>query len=282
MKIQSSTTVAKRTVHSGLVGSVAHQRGQALTEFLVAAVAILPLFLLIPLIAKYQDISHFTQAASRYTAFEAMTRNDSVSSWKPPSQLADEVRRRFFSNADAPIKTNDVAGNFKAHQNLFWRGPRDEALINDIQNDVQVSFGAGNSANHSAGFTGASDGLPFVLRNQLSLPANGIYTANVSVALLNLPAGLKFYEPFDQINLRMTRSTSLAIDPWTARNPAQIEGKIASSAAVFPVGQLAAVSPVVDAAVTLIDLPGGISGPRLGRLDFWRDVVPEDRLRRRN
>jgi hypothetical protein len=258
------------------------QQGQALTEFLVAAVAIIPLFLLIPLIAKYQDINHTTQAASRYAAFEAMTRNDSVSTWKTPSQLADEVRRRFFSNPDAPIKTNDVAGDFQAHQNLFWRGPRNEPLIKEIRNDVQVSFGQSNSTNHSGGFSGASDGTPFILRSQLDLQARGIYTANVSVALVNMPDGLKFYEPFNQINLRVTRSTSLAIDPWTARSPQQVESKIARSPAVFPVGQLSAVSPIVDGAVTLIELPGGIRGPRLGQLDFWRDVVPEDRLRSRN
>ena len=97
--------------------------GQALTEFLVVALALIPLFLLVPMIAKYQDISHFTQLASRYAAFDAMTRNDSVSTWKPEAQLADEVRRRFFSNSDAPIKTGDVVGNFDANRNLFWSNP---------------------------------------------------------------------------------------------------------------------------------------------------------------
>ena len=43
-----------------------------------------------------------------------------------------------------------------------------------------------------------------------------------------------------------------------------------------------AVAPAVDAAVSIIDLPGRLSGPKLGKLDFWRDVVPEDRLRSGN
>lgn len=258
------------------------QHGQALTEFLVVAIALVPLFLLMPLIAKYQDISHATQMASRYVAFEAMTRNDSVSTWKPESQLADEVRRRFFSNTDAPIKTNDVAGNFEANRNLFWRDPQGNPLIKDFNSDVTVSFGFGNGSSHNDAFSSTHDGEPFVLRNQLDLHARGIYTANVSVTLANLPAGLTFYEPFDQINLSMTRSTSVLIDPWTAKNPQQVESKIAGNAAIFPVGSLSAVSPIVDAAVTIIDLPGGLSGPKLGQLDFWRDVVPEDRLKSRN
>lgn len=258
------------------------QRGQALTEFLVAAVALIPLLLLIPVIAKYQDIGNSTQAASRYVAFDAMTRNDSVSSWKAEAQVAAEVRRRFFSNIDAPIKTNDVAGNFKAHQNLFWRDPKDAPLIADLNSDVAVSYGTSRAGTHDGGFSAASDGAIFVLHDQLGLPARGIYTANVSVNVANLPEGLKFYAPFDQINLFIGRSTSVAIDAWTAKSPSQVESKIAASPVLFPVGTLAAFSPVVDVAVSIIDIPGGISGPKLGQLDFWRDVVPEDRLRSRN
>lgn len=262
--------------------SARRQHGQALTEFLAISVAMVPLFLLIPVIAKYQDISNSTQMASRYVAFDAMYRNDSMGTWKPETQLADEVRRRFFSNSDAPIKTNDVAGNFPANRNLLWSDPNGAPLIASFNNDVQVSFGFGNSPNHSGAFSKTSDVVPFVLNTQLGLQARGIYTANVSVTLANLPAGLKFYEPFDQINLSMTRSTSLIFDPWTARDPQQVESRVGGNPAIFPAAKLQAVSPIVDAAITLIDAPGGISGPKLGKLDFWRDVVPEDRLKSGN
>ena len=230
------------------------------------------------MMAKYQDIAHATQLASRYVAFDAFTRNDSVGTAKPESQLADEIRRRFFGNAEAPIKTDDVAGNFLAHQNLFWRGPTNDALIRDFNSDVRVSFGAGNSPAHDAGFQPASDGVTFTLHDQLALRARGVYTANVSVALANLPAGLKFFEPFDRINLDVGRSTSVAVDPWAARDPAQVEARVARHPAVFPAGQLAGLTPEVDAAVLAIDAPAGQAGPLLGRLDFWRDVVPNDRL----
>jgi hypothetical protein len=259
------------------------QSGQALTEFLVAAVAVVPLFLLIPLIGKYQDISNSTQMASRYVAFEATVRNDSTGSWEPEGQLAQEVVRRFFSNPDAPIKTNDAAGNFKANQNLFWRDPVDKPLIADLGSDVKLTFGPDASTTQSGAFTSIADeGKPFPGYEELGLQTRGIYTAHVAVKLANVPSGLKFYEPFDKLDLTMTRSTSIAIGPWTAKDPAQVESKIAGSAAFFPAGKLAEVSPLVDAAVTIIDAPGGISGPKLGKLDFWRDVVPEDRLRSGN
>jgi hypothetical protein len=55
------------------------QHGQALVEFLVASMAIVPLFFLIPVIIKYQGINNSTQLASRYVAFDAMHRNDTIS-----------------------------------------------------------------------------------------------------------------------------------------------------------------------------------------------------------
>lgn len=257
------------------------QSGQALTEFVVIAVALVPLFLLVPMIAKYQDISHFTQMASRYAAFDAMTRNDTTGTWKPEAQLAEEVSRRFFSNSQAPIKTGDVAGDFNANRNLFWTDPAGNHLIGQLNSDVIVTYGTGLGASHSDGFQPASDRAPFVLAAPLQLESRGIYRANVTVNVATLPAGLGFYEPLDSMALSMTRSTSLLLDPWTARNPEQVEQKILSSAVIFPAGKLAALSPLVDAAVSLIDLPGGLSGPKLGQLDFWRDVVPQDRLRAR-
>lgn len=256
------------------------QRGQSLVEFLALALALVPMFLLFPMIGKYQDIAHATQIASRYVAFEAFTRNaQAAGSWKPETQLADEVRRRFFGAADSPVKTNDVAGDFDAHRNLLWRDPQGNALIRNFGSDVTVSFGTGRQAMHDDAFSRTHDGTPFVLSDPLELRARGIYTANVRVRLANLPAGLRMLEPFDTINLSMARSTSVVIDPWTARGPAQVETTLGASPLVFPAAQLAAPLQAVGSAVTLIDLPGSLPPPQLGQLSFWRDVVPQDRLK---
>lgn len=80
------------------------QAGQALVEFLAMAAPLLGLFLLMPMIGKYQDIAHATQMASRYAAFDATVHNDAAGSSKPPAQLAAEVRRRYFSRPDAPSR----------------------------------------------------------------------------------------------------------------------------------------------------------------------------------
>ena len=257
------------------------ERGQALAEFLAVAFALIPLFLLVPMIAKYQDISHATRMASRYVAFEAITRNDSQSSWKPKDQLADEVLRRFFSNSDAPVKTNDVAGDFKAHQNPFWSDIKGDALIKNFS-DVSVTFGASDGISHADAFSGASDGEPFnqepVLANasKIGLQARGIYTANVVVNIANLPEGIDSIKPFDKIDLSIKRHTSLVIDPWMARSPEQTEDRFDN---LVPLNQLltSGIDTLIDVAITAFEL-GEVQPPEFGKLDKWRDAVPQDRL----
>lgn len=262
--------------------------GQALAEFIVIALAMVPLFLIIPLIGKYQDISHKTQLASRYVAFEATTWNDSNGgSFKPEGQLADEVRRRFFSNGDAAIKTYDVAGNVDAHRNPLWVDHKNQPMIDDFAN-VQISFGPSGAATHASAFTAlpkAAD--PFelyapVVKNALGVQDKGIYTGRVSVKLatiawpkieLSTGAGA---DPYDALELIMSSHTSVMTDAWPAKDANDVIGKI-NKAALFPAGKIAAVNSGVSALVTVID-PIGVTPPKLGELEFWKDVVPQDRL----
>lgn len=238
----------------------AHQRGQALTEFLVVAVVLIPLFLLVPIIAKYQDLVHMTQLASGYAAWDSVVRNGSQNAEKPIDQLEQEVRRRFFGNSDAPIKTGDAAGDFKAHQNLYWRDPADQPLIASF---VDVTVARSRDA--------ASDGTPAF---RYSFGGTGIASASVSVKLANLPSGLSFYEPFDKIDLSIRRGSSVLVDGWTGKGPDDVEAKfgpLAPGTRILP-----ALSVLVDPVMRVVELDQ--SPPMLGKLEFWRDVVPEDRL----
>lgn len=257
----------------------APQCGQALIEFLVLALVLIPLFLLIPMVGKYQDIGIATQLASRYLAFEAMTHNDSVGEWTPESNLANDVRRRFFSNPSAPIKTGDTAGDFKADQNPLWRDPVDEALIRSFNSDITISFGSAVATKHQDGFSNASDERPFVLYSPLSLQARGTYTAGVTVDIASLPAGLSAYEPFDQLHLKMTRRTTVLLDHWAGRDPVAVQAHLNN--VEINAGQLQRpMAPAVKLAVYAAELPpwGRVLAPKLGEFDFWQDTVPIDRL----
>lgn len=264
--------------------------GQALVEFLGLALILVPFLLLLPMIAKYQDIAHATEMAARYVAFDATVRNDANGgSWKPNGELAGEVRRRFFSNAAAPIKTNDTPGNFKAHQNLFWRDPLDNALIANFDTDVRISFGESASPDRSAGFRAAGDGDPFVRHEAMKLGARGVFRGNVSVSVANLPDSLtgptSSYERLKSLDLVIRRHVDLVPDGWTAKDADQVASRIDSAeinaGSTFNLPVFNAIPPVVEAAVILMEIPSGCfsdCGPKLGKLDYWKEVVPADRI----
>lgn len=246
--------------------------GQALTEFLVISLVLMPLFLLIPVIGKYQDISHATQLASRYAAFDAVLRNDSQNSWKAPEALAAEVRQRFFGVTGAAVVT-DAQGQPAIRDG--WSDPYSHPLI-AAPADITLSFGAGRGATHGEAYdqAGSGDTAIFPLASATGLGSKGLYRANVGVSLANLPAGLRSIEPFDQIDLRIERQATVLPDPWMANSPAQAESRIARLApvnAVLPEALIAATIEVVEMA--------SVKPLAFGRLALWRDVVPLDRLR---
>ena len=245
------------------------QSGQALTEFLVISVALLPLFLLIPIIAKYQGIAHATQMASRYVAFDSMVRYDQGKA-KSTDELQAEIRRRFFGNSDAPIKTKDVAGDFKANQNLFWRGPTDLPIIEKFSDITltQSSRGSIDGTFFKAALAGTNAGV---------FGTTDIQSSAVTVKLANLPTGLKFYKPFDKINLSMSRSTSVLNDAWTGKDPEDVKQKFGKPI-LFPAGApLRALQPFIDPLIAVSEL-FAVQPPKLGSLDYWTDQVPCRRL----
>ncbi len=272
------------------------QRGQALTEFLVIALVLIPLFLVLPLIAKYQDIAHATQMASRYLAFDAMVRNEAMATTRPADQLAMDVRRRFFSNSTAPIKSGDAAGDFVAHQNMFWRDPRNGPLIKESARDITISFGRNDGSSPADAYQPIGEGKPFNspvdVAKWLGLKSPGVYTAKVTVALTNIESAqgsyTQSYDAFRKIGLTMTRHTSLLVDPWMAEHEAATIKRI-DDARLIPTQLMKEIyaRDVVDVAVGAVELPKYFyeapcvvgCGPKLADLEFWKDVVPKDRLK---
>jgi Flp pilus assembly protein TadG len=71
------------------------QVGNAMTEFAVLAIVLVPAFALLPMLGKVANMNHTAIQASRYTAWE-MT----VAKNKTEGQLTFEVENRFFADAD--------------------------------------------------------------------------------------------------------------------------------------------------------------------------------------
>lgn len=251
--------------------AAAAMRGQALTEFLVISLVLISLFLLLPVIGKYQDISHASQMASRYAAFDAVLRNDGNNSEKSPAQLQNEVRQRYFGPAEAGIKALEQGAALKD----YWNDPFGNPLIRNPA-DIALSFGASHGENHADGYARASDTQLFPLAGLAGLSRKGIYRANVAVKLANLPEGIRSIEPFDKLDLVIERHASVLPDAWTAASPMQAEQRFGRMA---PINEVMPES-LISLAINYVDL-GRVEAPRFGNLPAWRDVVPQDRLQGR-
>ena len=233
------------------------QHGQATVEWVVVALALVPLIVLVPLLGKSIDLMQAAGTASRYVAFQAVVRH-SGNGWQSDEELAAEVRRRFFGNSDAPVKSGDVAGDFAAHRNPLWSDGAGRPLIERFTDSVGVRTDiAGFDAIAAAAYAGP-----------LGLSSDNLVTASVTVRPVPVPGT----GAFDTLAWSATRRTALLADAWTARGPAAIRGRIEGAAATFPI---AAVRGVIDAAG---QLPPLVFDPALRVGDFDWDVVPCDRL----
>lgn len=234
------------------------QRGQATTEFAVLALALVPLFIAVPLIGKYIDMNQTAEQASRYVAFEAAARN-TRNAWKTDAELALEVRRRFFSNSDAPVKTNDAAGDFAANRNPLWSDHAGNPLISKFEDGVGVTTSKDS-------YNAIAATAPY--RGELGLSHDNFYTGSVTVKMTDIAN----FAPFDKIGLSTSRKTVLLADAWTAKDSASIRSKINASAAMYPIG---AAEALINSAG---ELPTLLYDPRLTVSNFEWDVVPCDRL----
>lgn len=248
-----------KTQRIAVLHAAGRQRGQSTVEFVVLALVLTPLFIAVPLVGKYIDLMNATESASRYVAFEAMARN-SATTWKSDAELAAEVRRRFFSNSDAPIKTNDVAGDFTAHRNPMWTDHTGRPFLSRFEDDVGVSTQVA-SRNALAADMGIASAMGLSERNW--------YTASVTVRTAAIPE----FAPFDAAGLSITRRTVLLADAWTARDAAQIRSRIEEGAPyTYPPRAMREAFDIIGT------IPATIYDPRMRMGDHDWDVVPCDRL----
>lgn len=232
-------------------------RGQSTIEFVVVMLVVAFLFTAVPLIGKYIDMMQTAEEASRYVAFEGMARN-SRSTWKTDADLSAEVRRRLFSNSDAPVKTGDVAGDFAANRNPVWNDYTGHPLIANFADDVAVTTKVEDKNAIASAF----------YRSELDLSNTNLYTATVKVQAENVVG----FSPFDAINLSTSRKTVLLADAWTGFSVGDVQHRIETAPTMFPIGPAKALINVLGEVPTLIFDPA----LKVGAMDW--DIVPCDRL----
>ena len=248
------------------------QRGQSTVEFIVLGMVLVPLLLIVPLIGKHMDIAQTAAIASRYVAFEGSVRHSSsADGWKSDAELAQEVRRRFFSNSDAPIKTNDTVGNFNAHRNTLWFDHRGTPLLSDFAKNVGVQ-----TKNETLSQPFGAQLLPMT---DFKLPQDNLYSGQVTVNIDDIAA----LKPFDALGLSVSRSTTVLVDPWAASGPAQVTNRIRGNgmplSSPFPYKPLEVIAiplGVLMSNPAMALLGADVTPPDVGRVD--PDRVPKDRV----
>ena len=246
-------------------GLAYRQRGQSTVEFLVLALVLMPLFLIVPLLGKQLDIAQTAASASRYVAFEGVVHHgSSLQTWKSDAQLADEVRRRFFSTSAAPVKTAELASDSAEHRNPLWTDHRGEALLPVF--DTHIDAGSRREA--------LTQPLGAVFAASMGLDTNTLHTGAVRIALADV-AGLA---PFDALGLSVQRHTTLLVDPWSASGPAAVRAALRRErwniAGPFPFGALELFAAPLKLIPRVLD---GARLPDIGRVD--PEFVPQDRIR---
>lgn len=142
------------------------QRGQAMSEFIIALAVLLPMFLAVSYLGRYGDLQQRAQQASRYAAFQRAVQPDDKQ--LSDATIADQMRARFFLAHDAlakdgHLRSDDSAAKIKDDKNqpALWRDLTGKALLKDPS---QVTLQWGNAslgaANKDVGYISKLIGKP--------------------------------------------------------------------------------------------------------------------------
>jgi len=250
------------TIHAQL------QRGQAMTEFVVAMLVVVPLVLGVVYIGKYEDVKYSAIQASRYAALERVF--DPSSAHKNATVLAQETRARFFTDPMQGNQTNQGAvafketppANTKGTINANWLGTGGEPLIDQYSGiKVDVTKVADPNGTNSVIDQGAN--LEFNLTDP------GIQEAHVQVPL----AKVAHFAALSNLNLTIDVKTAVLADAYntggTKPEADSVKGLILKKVP----GLITAVTTIDDVLQPLWQVLSSTPGPQWFCVS--PDVVPD-------
>ncbi|MBC7917746.1 MAG: hypothetical protein H7Y28_08050 [Rhodoferax sp.] len=264
------------------------QRGQALTEFIVvAALFLVPLYLLIPVLGKYIDMKGAAVQGARYAAWERTVYfggATSTDSWpgidKTDAAIQNEVRKRVISHGTGIANDDGSVGGWGANgYRVMWRN-RDGTVMLPAYNKVAnareqtESPGYANMALKVA--VKVADALgPF----QLELDG-GLHAADVSVNASILPINFSWdgnvSKAFNPGPLGFSDHSVVLVNTWSANGRDHVKKQ---TQGLTPTGVFQTTAGEVI--LTLVKAAIGIAMPEIWFLELGKiepDVVPEDRL----
>jgi len=107
------------------------QCGTAVTEVIVALLALAPFLIGVPLLGKQLDIKHKTMDAARYAVWERTAWRNGGSNRKDAADIALEARDRVLGDPRAAVLAVDALRTEGVTENRLWRDFANERLLDD-------------------------------------------------------------------------------------------------------------------------------------------------------
>jgi len=261
------------------IASPRRMRGQGMVELAVCAAVLVPLFLLIPVVAKLGHGKQMAMQAARNAAWEATVANN----YQPPTRgaLQSKALDRNFADADAPIRSTTSGSSSGAFGDQMLNTFSNKKLLE--KNDLSVTRTA--NANSPGYVDEAATLLP---KNYFdnAFPPNrkGYVTAEVSLNYRDLKTAdgrpAHFLEPLDNLNLVDKRHQTLLADAWNASGPRSGPRSVVSTVKpLAPLSYFEGLDGIFDTLKVLepiMPMVGSLGDLEIGTIE--PDVVPADKL----
>lgn len=255
------------------------QRGQATTEFLIGAVAIVPILLMIPLLGKVSDVNHTAIEASRYAAWETTVATPAA---KSVEVLTGETQRRFFEHPSLFIQTNQMPTGTNSDRNPLWTAGAEGRLVTSSTQSIGLALTReeepGGVARTIADGLTLMAGIPGLFKDDLKFDVeqHGFITARIGVDIAANEFGFEAAEGCNPTASNsfscVARQNVILTDAWDAATTEEVDQRTKAfvPAAIFE--DLTKITKAVGH-VPFIKEWGRIE---LGYVDS--EVVPADRL----
>lgn len=243
-------------------------RGQAVTEFLVATAALVPLFAGVVVIGRLEDLRTHALQSSRYGAFARGFGASSV-------DVESEIRVRFFAEPDTPLVATDATrgGRADVQANAHWNDAlRHPAAFIERPDDIVVAATEGAAPGTAAraldSAASAADRLSAIAGGRFDVERRGYHAVEVRARLAELPSLLT------PAPLTLTATARVFGGDWSSSGPTQTAARATALAPATIIRRIAPVLRPLEWALVLLEPAFG--DLCLGRVDA--ELVPADRL----
>ncbi len=222
----------------------ARHRGSAITEVIVALLALAPFMIGIPMLGKQLDVKHKSMDAARYAVWERTVWRSSGVDRKSADDITLEARDRMLGDARAPLVATQDLRNAGVTENRLWRDFANQRLLDTraepigieqrgSREPVEVGYLFVPAMSYGGGAMSAASTVMQV--RELGMDRSSFATAEARVALrpflqarTRTAISLRRDAPLDvdEPALEQRARGAILSDSWSARDEAEFGRRV--------------------------------------------------------